>query len=151
MPKTFKLPHNCTIAHTIKKCSKFSKPGFYSILTVSFQLFKVDFEKAEEPEVRLSTSVRSSKKGREFQENTYFCLLTIPKLLTVWVTTNCGKVLDMEIPNYLTYLLRNLCAGQETTFRTGPGKKKKELDLEQQTGSKLGKKYIRLYIVTLLI
>ena len=41
--------------------------------------------------------------------------------LTVWITTNCGKCLEMGIPNHLTCLLRNLCAGQEATVRTGHG------------------------------
>ena len=45
-------------------------------------------------------------------------------------------------PDHLTCLLRNVCAGQEATVRTGHGK---------QTGSKVGKEYVRLYIVTLLI
>ena len=48
---------------------------------------------------------------------------------------------EVGIPDHLTCLLRNLYAGQEAT----------ELDIEQQTGSKLGKEYLRLYIVTLLI
>ena len=42
-------------------------------------------------------------------------------MLTVWITTNCGKFLEMDIPDHLTCLLRNLFAGQETTFRTGHG------------------------------
>ena len=46
----------------------------------------------------------------------------MPKPLTVWITTNCGKILkEMEIPDQLTYLLRNLFAGQEATVRTGHG------------------------------
>ena len=48
-------------------------------------------------------------------------LLTMPKPLTVWVTTNCGKFLEMGIPGHLTCLLRNLYAGQEATVRTGHG------------------------------
>ena len=43
------------------------------------------------------------------------------KPLTVWITTNCGKFLEMGIPGHLTCLLRNLYAGQEATVRTGPG------------------------------
>ena len=50
----------------------------------------------------------------------------------------------MGIPDHLTWPLRNLCAGQEAKVRTGHGKKKKkELDMEQQTGSKSGKEYIK--------
>ena len=46
----------------------------------------------------------------------------MPKPLTVWITTNCGKILkEAEIPDQLTYLLRNLFAGQEATVRTGHG------------------------------
>ena len=55
------------------------------------------------------------------------------KPLTVWITTNCGKFLELEIPDHHTCFLRNLCAGQEAT----------ELDMEQWTGSKLGKQYIK--------
>ena len=49
---------------------------------------------------------------------------------------------EMGIPDHLICLLRNLYAGQEATVRTGHGKKK-ELDMEQQTGSKSGKEYIK--------
>ena len=45
----------------------------------------------------------------------------MPKLLTVWITTNCGKFLEMGTPDHLTCLLRNLYAGQETTISTGHG------------------------------
>ena len=45
----------------------------------------------------------------------------MPKPLTVWITTNFGKFLEMEIPDHLNCLLRNLHAGQETTVRTGHG------------------------------
>ena len=61
------------------------------------------------------------KKAREFQKNIYFSLLTMPKPLTVWITTNCGKFLEMGIPDHLTCLLRNLYSGQEATVRTGHG------------------------------
>ena len=47
----------------------------------------------------------------------------MPKPLTVWITTNCGKFFEMGIPEHLTCLLRNLYAGQETTVRTGHGRK----------------------------
>ena len=55
------------------------------------------------------------------------------KPLTMWITTNCVKFLEMGIPDYLTYLLRNLYAGQEQQL---------EPDIEQWAGSKLGKEYI---------
>ena len=79
------------ITHT-SKCSKFSKPGFNSTGTVNFQMFKWDLEKAEEPEIKLSTSVGSSKKQESSKKKSIPALLTTPKPLTVWTTTNCGNV-----------------------------------------------------------
>ena len=59
--RTFKLPHDWLhSSHTLaKECSKFSKPGFYSMWTMNFQMFKLDLEKAEEPEIKLPTSIAS--------------------------------------------------------------------------------------------
>ena len=63
------------------------------------------------------------KKARELQKKTStFALLTMPKTLTVWITTNWKILKEMGIPDHLTYLLRNLYAGQEATVRTGHGK-----------------------------
>ena len=59
---------------------------------MNFQIFKLDLEKAEEPETTLPTSIGSSKK-REFQKKIYFCFIDYAKPLTVWITTNCGKFL----------------------------------------------------------
>ena len=61
------------------------------------------------------------EKAREFQKNIYFCFMTTLKPLTMRITTNCGKFLEMGIPDHLTHLLRNLYAGQEATVRTGYG------------------------------
>ena len=55
-------------------------------------MFKLDLERAEEPEIKLPISTGSSKK-QESQKNIYLALLTMPKPLTVWITTNCGKLL----------------------------------------------------------
>ena len=97
-------------------------------------MFKLDLEKAEDPEIKLPTSVGSLKK-QESSRKISTSALTTPKSLTVWITTNYGKFLrEMEIPDHLMCLLRNLYAGQEATVRTGQG-----ISLS------------RLYIVTLLI
>ena len=62
------------------------------------------------------------KKAREFQKNIYFGFIDYAKALTVWITTNCGKFLkEIGIPEHLTWLLRNLYAGQEAIVRTGNG------------------------------
>ena len=85
----------------------------------------LDLEKAEEPEIKLPTSIGSSKKHENFRKKKkkiYFCLLTTSKPLTVWITTNLWKILkEMGIPDHLTCLLRNLYAGQEVTVGTGHG------------------------------
>ena len=60
------------------------------------------------------------EKEREFQKKSTSALLTMPKPLTVWITTNCGKFFqEMGIPDHLTCLLQNLHVGQEATVRTG--------------------------------
>ena len=85
-------------------------------------MFKLDLEKAEEPEIKLPTSVGSLKKQDSSRKTSVSALLTVPKPLTVWTTTNCGKILkEMGIPDHLTCLLRNLYAGHEATVRTGHG------------------------------
>ena len=74
------------------------------------------------------------RKARDFQKNIYFCFIDYAKALTVWITTNCKILLEMDIQDYLTCLLRNLYAGQEA---------KLELDVEKKIGFKLGKEYIK--------
>jgi len=54
-------------------------------------MFKPDAEKAEEPEIKLPTSVGSKKKQESSRKTSTFALLTMPKPLTVWITTNCEK------------------------------------------------------------
>ena len=71
MPKNAQTTAQLHSSHTLVKwCSKFSKPGFNSTWTVNFQMFKLALEKAVEPEIKLTTSVGSSKK-QEFQKNIY--------------------------------------------------------------------------------
>ena len=61
------------------------------------------------------------EKAREFQKTSISALLTMPKPLTVWVTTNWKILKEMGIPDHLICLLRNLYAVQEATVRTGHG------------------------------
>ena len=56
-------------------------------------MFKLDLKKAEEPEMKLSTSVGSQKKQENFRKTSTSASLTTLKPLTVWITTNCGKFL----------------------------------------------------------
>ena len=83
-------------------------------------MFKLVLEKAEEPEIKLPTSAGSSKKQKSSRKTSISALLTMPKPLTVWITKKLWKILkEMGIPDHLTWLLRNLYAGQEVTVRTG--------------------------------
>ena len=82
---------------------------------------KVGLEKVEEPEIKLPPTTASSKKQENFRKTSTSALLTMPKPLTVWITTNCEKFLEMGIPDHLICLLRNLYAGQEATVRTRHG------------------------------
>ena len=84
-------------------------------------MFKLVLEKAEEPEIKLPTSVGSWKKQESSRKTSTSALLTMPKPLTVWITTNWKILKEMGIPDHLTYLLRNLYAGQEATVRTRHG------------------------------
>ena len=84
-------------------------------------MFKLDLEKTEEAKIKLPTSTRSSKKQESSRKTSISALLTTPKPLTVWITTNWKILKEMGIPDHLTYLLRNLYAGQEATVSTGHG------------------------------
>ena len=88
---------------------------------MNFQLLMLDLEKAEEPEIKLPTSVGSLKKEREFQKNIHFCFIDYAKAFDCVDHNKLWKILkEMGIPDHLT--LRNLYAGQEATVRTGHGR-----------------------------
>ena len=62
-----------------------------STQTVNFKMFKLDLEKAVEPEIKLPTFIGSSKTQESSRKTSTSALLTTPKPLTVWIITNCGK------------------------------------------------------------
>ena len=83
-------------------------------------MYKLNLEKAEEPEIKLPTSVGPLKK-QEFQKNIY-CFIDYAKAFDCVDHNKLWKILkEMGISDHLTYLLRNLYAGQEATVRTGHG------------------------------
>ena len=86
-------------------------------------MFKLVLEKAEKPEIKLPTSAGSWRKQESSRKTSISALLTMLKPLTVWITINWKILKEMGIPDYLTRLLRNLYAGQESTVRTGHGTK----------------------------
>ena len=88
---------------------------------MNFQVFKLDLEKAEEPETKLSTSTGSLKKQESSRKTSTSALLTTSKSLAMDHGKLCKILQEMGIPEHLTCLLRNLYAGQEATVRTGHG------------------------------
>ena len=84
-------------------------------------MFKLDLEKAEEPEIKLPVSVGSWKKQRNSRKKSTSASLTTLKPLTVWIATNWKILKEIGIPDHLICLLRSLYAGQEATVRTGHG------------------------------
>ena len=84
-------------------------------------MFKLVLEKAEEPQIKWPTSAGSSKKQESYRKTSISALLTMPKPLTVRITTNWKILKEMGIPDHLTCLLKNLYAGKEATVRTGHG------------------------------
>ena len=84
-------------------------------------MFKLDLEKAEEPEFKLPTSVGSSKKQESSRKTLTSVLLTMPKPLTVDHNKLLKILQEMGIPDHLTCLPRNMYAGQEATVKTRHG------------------------------
>ena len=136
MPKNVQTTAQLHSSHMLaKKCSKFSKPGFNSTWTVNFQMFKMNLEKAEEPEIKLPTFVGSSKKQPSSRKTSASALLSTPKPLTVCIATNCGKFFKRW--EYHTTWPASWAICMQIR------KQQLELDMEQQTGSKLEKEYIK--------
>ena len=86
-------------------------------------MFKLDFEKAEEPEIKLPISVGSQKKQVNSRKTSTSASLSTPKPWTVWITTNWKILKKIGISDHLTCLQRNLYVGQEATVGTGHGTK----------------------------
>ena len=123
MPKNAQTTAQLHSSHTLTKyCSKFFNPGFNSTCTMNFQMCRLYLEKAEEPEIKLPTSIGSLKEQESSRKNIYFCFIDYVKAFN-WVDhNNLWKILkEMGRPDHLTCLLRNLYAGQEATVRTGHG------------------------------
>ena len=103
--------------------------------TENFQMYKLNLEKAEEPEIKLPTFVGSQKKQENSRRTSTSASLTTLKSLTVWITTNGGKFLKRW--EYQTTLPTSW------EIRMQVKKQQLELDMEQQIGSKLGKEYVK--------
>ena len=107
---------------------------------MNFQMFKLDLEKVEEPEIKLPTFVGLSKKQESSSKTSISALLTMPKPLTVWITTNCWKFWKKW--EYQT----TWPASWEICMQVK--KQQLELDMEQRTVSKLGKESDKAWYLT---
>ena len=116
------------ISHASKVMLKILQARLSNMWTVNFLMFKLVLEKAEEPEIKLLTSTGSWKKQGSSRKTYLSALLTMPKPLTVWITTNCGKFWKRW--EYQT----TWTASSEICMQVR--KHQLELDMEQQTGSK---------------
>ena len=79
------------ISHASKVMLKILQARLQQYVNRELPDVKLDLEKAEEPDIELPTSAGSSKKKESFRKTFTSSLLTMPKPLTVWITTNCGK------------------------------------------------------------
>ena len=114
---------------------KILQEGFKSVWTENFQMFKLDLEKAEEPEIKLPTPVWIIEKAWEFQENIYFCFIDYAK--TFWL---CGSQQTGKFFKRWKYQT-TLPASWEICMQVK--KQHLELEIEQWTGSRLGKEYVK--------
>ena len=119
----------CSNYHTIVLISDTSK-----VMLKIFQARLQQYMKHEHPDVQdgfrkgrgtrdqIANICWTLEKAREFQKNIYFCFIDYTKTFHCVDHNKRWKILkEMGIPDHLTYLLRNLYAGQETTVRTGHG------------------------------
>ena len=121
------------ISHASKVMLKSFKLALSSSWTENFQMYKLGFKETEEPEIKLPTFIKSQRKQGSSRKSSISASLTMLKSLTVWITTNCGKFLKKW--EHQTTLL----VSWESCMQIK--KQQLEVNLEQWTGSKLGKEY----------
>ena len=115
-------------------CSKSFKLGFNSTWTKNLQMYKLDLEKQRNHRWNCQHLLDHRKTKGVLKKNFYFSFTDYTKAFDYVDHNKLWKILiELGIPDHLTCLLRNLYAGQEVT----------EADMEQQTGSKLGKEYVK--------
>ena len=133
MPKNVQTTAQlCSFHLLVRLHSKSFKLGYRSTWTKNFQLDKLGFKEAEESDIKLPTFIGSWRKQRNSRKTFTSASLTMLKPLTVWIIKNWKILKEIEIPDHLTWLLRNLYADQEATVK---------LDTEQQNGSRLRKEH----------
>ena len=109
------------ISHTGKVMLKILQARLQQYVNRELPDVQAGFRKGREPEIKLPTSVRSSKKQESSRKTSTSALLTTQKPLTLWITIIWKILKEMGIPDHLTCLLKTLYAGQEAVVRTGHG------------------------------
>ena len=136
MPKNVQNYHTIAlISHASKVMFKILQARLQQYVNHEFPDVQAGFRKGRGTRDQIANIHWSIKKAREFQKNIYFCFIDYAEVFACVDHNKVWKILkEMGIPDHLTCLLRNLYAGQEATVTT---------DMEQQTGSKLGKEYVK--------
>ena len=143
MQRMFKLHTIAFISHASKEMLKILQARLQQYMGHELPDVQAGFRKGRGTRGQIDNIRWIIKKAREFQKNIYFCFIDYAKAFDCVDHNKLWKILQqMEIPDHLTYLLRNQYAGQEATVRTGHG----TTDWLNQERS-----MSRLYIVTLLI
>ena len=119
--RMFKLLHNALISHSSKVMLKILQARLQQYVNHELPDVQAGFRKGRRTRDQIANIHWIIEKAREFQKNIYFCFIDYIKAF-VWITTNWKVLPEMEIPDHLTCLQRNLYAGQEATDRTGHGR-----------------------------
>ena len=131
----FKLPYNHTHYTLARLCSNFFKLGLSSMWTENFQITSVVSKRQRNKRTHCQHSLDGGESNRVPGKHLLFLSLMTVKPLAVWITTNCGKFLKRR--EYQT----TFPVSWETCVQVK--KQQLELDMEQWTGSKLGREYIK--------
>ena len=135
MPKNVQTIAQLHSSHTSKVMLKILQARLQKYMNCELPDVQAGFRKGRGPEIKLPTSGGSSKEQENSRKTSNSALLTTPKPLTVWITTNCGKFLK-----WWEYQI-TWPASWEISMQVK--KQQLELDMEQQTGSKLGKECVK--------
>ena len=120
--RMLKLLHNYNISHTSKVMLKILQARFQQDVNHELPDIQAGFRKGRGTRDQIANICWIIKKAREFQKNIYFCFIDYAKVFNCVDHNKLWKILkEMEIPDHLTCLLRNLYTGQEATVRTGHG------------------------------
>ena len=120
--RRLKLLHNYTHLTCYKVMLKILQARLQQYMNRELSDVQAGFRKGRGTRDQIANICGIIEKAREFLKNIYFCFIDYPKAFDCVDHNQLWKILqEMEIPDHLTCLLRNLCIGQEATVRTGHG------------------------------